>query len=62
MIQARRDAKERPVEFRKLKKDYLGFIKTSQRFYRQHILKLDAQSGGIQELRKVAEKWKEDGV
>ncbi|KAF2008971.1 hypothetical protein BU24DRAFT_88956 [Aaosphaeria arxii CBS 175.79] len=57
---ARRDAKERPVEFRKLKKDYLGFIKTSQRFYRQHILKLDAQSGGIQELRKVAEKWKED--
>jgi hypothetical protein len=49
------------VVFRKLKKEYLGFIKLSQRFYRQHILRLDVQSGGIPELRKVAERWKEDG-
>ncbi|KAH7128499.1 hypothetical protein B0J11DRAFT_578697 [Dendryphion nanum] len=57
---ARRDAKQHPVEFRKLRKEYLHFIKASQRFYRQHILNLDTQFDGIPELHKIAQKWKED--
>ncbi|KAF2437982.1 hypothetical protein P171DRAFT_177410 [Karstenula rhodostoma CBS 690.94] len=51
---------ERVVEFRKLQKNYLQFIKASQRFYRQYILNLDAQFEGIPELRKVAGTWKDD--
>jgi hypothetical protein len=49
------------VEIRKLGKHYLQFIKTSQRFYRQHILNLDTLSDGIPELRKLAQKWGDDG-
>ncbi|PVH99657.1 hypothetical protein DM02DRAFT_528508 [Periconia macrospinosa] len=52
--------KERVVELRKLQKTYLQFIKTSQRFYRQYILNLDAQFEGIPELRRVALRWKDD--
>ena len=48
------------VELRKLQKSYLQFIKTSQRFYRQYILNLDAQFDGIPELRQIARKWKDD--
>ncbi|KAL1598949.1 hypothetical protein SLS60_008094 [Paraconiothyrium brasiliense] len=56
----KKHAKERVVEFRKLQKNYLQFIKASQRFYRQYILNLDAQFEGIPELRKVACTWKDD--
>ncbi|KAF2683675.1 hypothetical protein K458DRAFT_389592 [Lentithecium fluviatile CBS 122367] len=52
--------KERVVERRKLQKEYLQFIKASQRFYRQYILNLDTQIEGIPELRKIAFKWKDD--
>jgi hypothetical protein len=48
------------VEIRKFQKAYLQFIKASQRFYRQYILNLDAQFDGIPELRKIAQKWKDD--
>ncbi|KAF2827767.1 hypothetical protein CC86DRAFT_320117 [Ophiobolus disseminans] len=48
------------VELRKFQKNYLHFIKASQRFYRQCILNLDAQFDGIPELRKIAHKWKDD--
>jgi hypothetical protein len=49
------------VEARKFVKNYLHFIKASQRFYRQYILNFDAQFDGIPELRKIAHKWKDDG-
>lgn len=58
--QLKKHAKERVVEYRKLQKNYLQFIKASQRFYRQYILNLDAQFEGIPELRKVARTWKDD--
>jgi hypothetical protein len=48
------------VELRKFQKNYLHFIKASQRFYRQCILNLDARFDGIPELRKIAHKWKDD--
>lgn len=50
------------MEIRKFQKHYLQFIKASQRFYRQYILDLDAQFDGIPELRKIAQKWKDDGT
>lgn len=49
------------MEIRKFQKIYLHFIKASQRFYRQYILNLDAQFDGLPELRKIAQKWKDDG-
>jgi hypothetical protein len=49
------------VELRKFQKNYLHFIKASQRFYRQYILNFDTQFDGIPELRKIAQKWKDDG-
>ncbi|KAL6707530.1 hypothetical protein ACN47E_004100 [Coniothyrium glycines] len=52
--------KDHVVEIRKFQKAYLHFIKASQRFYRQYILNLDAQFDGIPELRKIAQKWKDD--
>lgn len=58
----KKHAKERVVELRKLQKNYMQFIKASQRFYRQYILNLDAQFEGIAELRKVARTWKDDGA
>jgi hypothetical protein len=58
--QLKKHPKERVIEFRKLQKNYLQFIKASQRFYRQYILNLDAQFEGIPELRKVAGTWKDD--
>jgi hypothetical protein len=48
------------VELRKFQKTYLQFIKASQRFYRQYILNLDTQFDGLPELRKIAQKWKDD--
>ena len=60
--QLRRNAKDHVVEIRKLAKNYLQFIKGSQRFYRQYILNLDAQFDGIPELRKIAQKWKDDSM
>jgi hypothetical protein len=39
----------------------MHFIKGSQRFYRQYILNFDAQFDAIPELRKIAQKWKDDG-
>ncbi|KAF2622521.1 hypothetical protein BU25DRAFT_425688 [Macroventuria anomochaeta] len=50
------------VEIRKFQKNYLHFIKASQRYYRQYILNLDAHFDGIPELRKIAQKWKDDGA
>ncbi|KAF2792551.1 hypothetical protein K505DRAFT_52114 [Melanomma pulvis-pyrius CBS 109.77] len=58
--QLRRNAKDHVVEIRKLAKNYLQFIKGSQRFYRQYIMSLDAQFDGIPELRKIAHTWKND--
>ncbi|KAF2197789.1 hypothetical protein GQ43DRAFT_190367 [Delitschia confertaspora ATCC 74209] len=58
----RRNGKNHVVELRKSSKHYLAFIKTSQRFYRQFIMNLDAQFDGIPELRKVAQKWKDDAT
>lgn len=52
--------KDNIVELRKFQKTYLHFIKASQRFYRQYILNLDAQFDGIPELRRIAQKWKDD--
>lgn len=56
----RRNGKNRVVELRKLAKHYLEFIKSSQRFYRQYILHLDARFEGIPELRQVTQTWKHD--
>ncbi|KAF2123479.1 hypothetical protein P153DRAFT_303947 [Dothidotthia symphoricarpi CBS 119687] len=53
-------SKDHVVEMRKFQKNYLHFIKASQRFYRQHVLNLDAQFDGIPELRRIAQKWKDD--
>ncbi|KAJ4373231.1 hypothetical protein N0V83_003524 [Neocucurbitaria cava] len=53
-------SKDHVVEIRKFQKTYLHFIKASQRFYRQYILNLDAQFDGLPELRKIAQKWKDD--
>lgn len=55
-------SKDHVVEIRKFQKNYLQFIKASQRYYRQHILNLDAHFDGIPELRKIAHKWKDDGM
>ncbi|KAF2740747.1 hypothetical protein EJ04DRAFT_507763 [Polyplosphaeria fusca] len=56
----RRKPKEQIVALRKLSKSYLTFIKSSQKFYRQYILDLDAQFDGITELRKIAHTWKNE--
>ncbi|KAG9191469.1 hypothetical protein G6011_10203 [Alternaria panax] len=53
-------SKDHVVEIRKFQKTYLQFIKASQRFYRQYILNLDTQFNGIPELRRIAQKWKDD--
>ncbi|KAJ4346176.1 hypothetical protein N0V95_005640 [Ascochyta clinopodiicola] len=53
-------SKDHVVEIRKFQKNYLHFIKASQRYYRQYILNLDAHFDGIPELRKIAHKWKDD--
>jgi hypothetical protein len=60
-LQLRRKSKEHIVEYRKLSKSYLLFIKASQKFYRQYILNLDTQFDGIAELRKIAHSWKNEG-
>ncbi|KAF2084052.1 hypothetical protein K490DRAFT_76107 [Saccharata proteae CBS 121410] len=56
-----RESKNRAVEIRVLIKQYLVFIKSSQRFYREYILHLDAVFGGIPELRRIAKSWKTNG-
>ena len=58
----RREGKHRVVEIRKLAKQYLDFIKSSQRFYRDYILQLDQRFGGIEELQKIAPMWKQQGM
>lgn len=55
-----KEGKNRAVETRLLTKQYLEFVKASQRFYRQYILRLDRTFGGIPELRDIARKWKSD--
>ena len=55
-------SKDHVVEIRKFQKNYLHFIKASQRYYRQYILNLDAHVDGIPELRKIAQKWRDDGM
>ena len=42
-------------------KRYLEFLKSSQRFYRVYILRLDKSYGGIAELRQVANNWSSTG-
>ncbi|KAH3907510.1 hypothetical protein HBH56_189980 [Parastagonospora nodorum] len=53
-------SKEHVVELRKFNRNYMHFIKGSQRFYRQYILNFDAQFDAIPELRRIAQKWKDD--
>ncbi|KAF2492132.1 hypothetical protein BU16DRAFT_564596 [Lophium mytilinum] len=53
----RNNGKHHVVENRKVAKAFLEFIKSSQRFYRQYILNLDARFDGIPELRKVARMY-----
>ncbi|KAF4300658.1 Telomerase activating protein Est1 [Botryosphaeria dothidea] len=55
-----KEGKNKAVETRLVTKQYLEFIKASQRFYRQYILRLDRTFGGIPELRKIARTWKSD--
>jgi len=55
-----RRSQKHVVELRKFHKNYLHFLKASQRFYRQRILNLDAQCDGIPALRSIAHKWKDD--
>lgn len=62
MTQVKRNAKDHVVEMRKLARHYMSFIKESQKFYRRYIMSLDAQIDGIPELRKAAQKWKDDSV
>jgi hypothetical protein len=62
MAKLRRNGKTHVVEYRKVGKAYLEFIKSSQRFYRQYVLHLDARFNGIPELRKVAQSWKNEGI
>ncbi|KAF2757120.1 hypothetical protein EJ05DRAFT_56280 [Pseudovirgaria hyperparasitica] len=50
------------VERRKLLKEYLEFIKSSQLFYRSYILRLDQIYGGIPAIRKEAQNWKHADV
>ncbi|KAF2749570.1 hypothetical protein M011DRAFT_457013 [Sporormia fimetaria CBS 119925] len=52
----KRNSRDHVVELRKVQRSYLSFIKASQRFYRQHIVHLDAQVDGLDELRKIARK------
>jgi hypothetical protein len=49
------------VEKRKLKKHYLDFIKSSQRFYRGYIQRLASHFGGLPEIDAVAKKCNLDG-
>ncbi|KAK4997741.1 hypothetical protein LTR66_002906 [Elasticomyces elasticus] len=58
----RREGKGKPLEMRKFMKSYLGFLKNSQRFYREHIQKLNAAFGGIPALEAAAHQVKADGV
>ncbi|MCJ1403274.1 hypothetical protein MMC11_006497 [Xylographa trunciseda] len=48
--------KRRVVEQRKLMKNYLEFIKASQRYYRSYIRKLASHFGGIPEVDAIARK------
>jgi hypothetical protein len=62
ITQVKRNAKDQVVEMRKLARHYMSFIKESQKFYRRYIMSLDAQIDGIPELRKAAQKWKDDSA
>jgi len=53
-------SKDHVVEIRKFQKNYLHFIKASQRFYRQYILNFESQFDALPELRKIAQKWRDD--
>ncbi|KAF2843813.1 hypothetical protein M501DRAFT_926145 [Patellaria atrata CBS 101060] len=48
--------KSRTVELRNVNKQFVGFIKLSQRFYRDYIFQLDTHYDGIPELHKAANK------
>jgi hypothetical protein len=50
------EGKRKPVEKRKLKKHYLDFIKSSQRFYRGYIQRLASHFGDLPEIEAVAKK------
>lgn len=54
--------KKKAVEQRKISKNYLDFIKSSQRFYRGYIHKLNVRFDGIPELEAVAKKFNLDGM
>ncbi len=56
------NAQKRVVEKRKLMKQYLEFIKSSQRFYRGYIQRLASHFGGIPELERVAHQFKLDSA
>lgn len=58
--QLNKEGKSRAVETRLVTKQYLEFIKASQRFYRQFVLRLDRTYGGVPELRDIARTWKSD--
>lgn len=57
-----RRTKDRVVETRKAHAHYLHFLKASQRFYRHHVLLLDARCDGIPALRRIARTWKDDAA
>ena len=48
--------KRKVVEQRKLMKNYLEFIKSSQRYYRGYIQSLGSRFGGIPEIEAVAHR------
>lgn len=43
------------METRKFIKQYLEFLKSSQRFYREYISTLNARFGGLPELEQIAQ-------
>lgn len=54
-----RQQKDKHIETRRAHADYLKFIKASQTFYRLLVSALDRIHGGIPELRKAAQSWKD---
>ncbi|KAI9726257.1 MAG: hypothetical protein M1834_009058 [Cirrosporium novae-zelandiae] len=52
-----KEGRNKVVEKRKLEKHYMGFIKSSQKFYRGYIHRLALQYDGVPELEAVAKRF-----
>lgn len=61
-LQLRDGGNARVVELRKLSKEYLSFIKSSQKYYRTYIGDLAHTYGGIAVLERIAQKFGRSGV